>query len=241
MSKKRTRDSAQFKFQLAMEAAKGLKTINELASEHGVHPTQISEWKRQLLAVGDTLFNRPEARQHREQREQEVELDEHIGRLKMALEWLKKKLPDAVEATRLMIDLALPHISIRRQCDLLGLNRSTFYYAPATASEDNLRLMRLIDEPSTKTPFYGWPRMTAQMRRLGLQVNHQRVQRLMQMMGLQAIDPKPRTSAAAKEPRIFPSLLNAVVLSRPHQVWRADITSVRRAQGFMYLVAIIDW
>jgi putative transposase len=92
MSTKRTRYSAQFKFQLALEAAKGLKTINELASEHGVHPTQISEWKRQLLAVGDTLFNRHEARQHREQREQEVELYEQIGRLKMELEWLKKKV-----------------------------------------------------------------------------------------------------------------------------------------------------
>jgi transposase-like protein len=90
MPKKRTRYSAQFKFQLALEAAKGLKTINELASEHGVHPTQISEWKHQLLDAGDTLFNRNGACQHREQREQEVELYEHIGRLKMELEWLKK-------------------------------------------------------------------------------------------------------------------------------------------------------
>jgi transposase-like protein len=91
MSKRRARYSAQFKFQLALEAAKGLKTINELASEHGVHPTQISEWKRQLLDAGDTLFNRHGARQHREQREQEVELYEQIGRLKMELEWVKKK------------------------------------------------------------------------------------------------------------------------------------------------------
>jgi transposase-like protein len=98
MSKKRTQYSAQFKFQLAMEAAKGLKTINELASEHGVHPAQISEWKRQLLDVGDTLFNRDGARHHREQQEQEVELYEQIGRLKMELEWLKKSQipPDLV-------------------------------------------------------------------------------------------------------------------------------------------------
>ncbi len=143
------------KFQLALEAAKGLKTINELASEHGVHPTQSSEWKRQLLAVGDTLFNRHEARQHREQRAQEVEHYEPIGRLKMELEWLKKKLPDSAEAKRLMIDVDIPHISIRRPCDLLGFNRSTFYVAPATESEENLRLMRLIDEPYTKTPVHG--------------------------------------------------------------------------------------
>jgi putative transposase len=140
-----------------------------------------------------------------------------------------------------MIDVDIPHLSSRRQCDLLGLNRSTFYYAPATESEDNLRLMRLIDEQYTKTPFYGWPRMTAHVRRLGLQVNHKRVQRLMQMMGLQAIYPKPRPSAAAKEHTIYPYLLNAVVLSRPNQVWSADITYVRMTQGFMYLVAVIDW
>jgi len=100
MSKKRTRYSAQLKFQLAMEAAKGIKTINELASEHGVHPTQISEWKRQLLDAGDTCFNRDGARHYREQQAQEVELYEHIGRLKMELEWLKKKLPDSVKAKR---------------------------------------------------------------------------------------------------------------------------------------------
>ena len=91
MSKKRTGYSAQFKFQLALEAAKGLKTINELASEHGVHPTQVSEWKRQLLEAGNTLFSHPGARLQREQQEQEEELYEQIGRLKMELEWLKKK------------------------------------------------------------------------------------------------------------------------------------------------------
>ena len=91
MSKKRTRYSAQFKFQLALEAAKGLKTINELASEHSVHPNQVSEWKRQLLEGGSTIFSRAGARHHREEQEHEEKLYEQIGRLKMELEWLKKK------------------------------------------------------------------------------------------------------------------------------------------------------
>jgi transposase-like protein len=91
MSKKRLRYSAQFKFQLALEAAKGLKTINELASEHSVHPNQVSEWKRQLLEAGNTIFSRGGGGFQREQQEQEVALYEHIGRLKMELEWLKKK------------------------------------------------------------------------------------------------------------------------------------------------------
>jgi putative transposase len=91
MSKKRTRYSPQFKCQLALEAAKGLKTINELASEHGVHPTQVSEWKRQLLEVGSAIFSRDGTNQRRELQAREVELYEQIGRLKMELEWLKKK------------------------------------------------------------------------------------------------------------------------------------------------------
>jgi putative transposase len=140
-----------------------------------------------------------------------------------------------------MIDIGALHLSIRRQCELVGLNRSTFYDTPAMASEFNLRLMRLIDEQYTKTPFYGWPRMTAHLRRLGLRVNHKRVQRLMQKMGLQALYPKPRTSPAANDAKIYPYLLGAVAITRPNQVWSADITYVRMAQGFMYLVAILDW
>jgi transposase-like protein len=91
MSKQRSRYSAQFKFQLALEAAKGLKTLNELASEHSVHPNQISEWKRRLLEGGSTIFSRDGAHSQREHQEREVALYEQIGRLKMELEWLKKK------------------------------------------------------------------------------------------------------------------------------------------------------
>lgn len=91
MSKQRTRYSAQFTFQLALEAAKGLKTLNELASEHGVHPNQVSEWKRQLLEVGSTIFSRDGTHHPRAHQEREVALYEHIGRLKMELEWGRKK------------------------------------------------------------------------------------------------------------------------------------------------------
>lgn len=241
MSKKRTRYSAQFKFQLALEAAKGLKTIHELASEHGVHPNQVSEWKRQLLEVGSTIFSRGGAGHPREHQEREVALYEQIGRLKMALEWLKKKLPASLEGKRALIDLRHGHLSIRRQCELIGLNRSTFYGVPATASPVNLQLMRLIDAQYTKTPLYGWPRMTAHVRRLGWPVNHKRVQRLMQQMGLQAMYPKPHTSMAAPDHTIYPYLLGEVEMTHPNQVWSTDITYVRMAKGCMYLVAMLDW
>jgi len=132
-------------------------------------------------------------------------------------------------------------ISIRRQCELVGLNRSTLYYEPATESPLNLELMRLIDEQYMRTPFYGWPRMTHHLRQLGHSINHKRVQRLMGLMGLEAIYPKPNTSKSDKEHKVYPYLLRDVSVTRPGQVWCADITYVPMRQGFMYLVAIMDW
>jgi len=142
-----------------------------------------------------------------------------------------------------MIEPEHPQISIRRQCELVGLNRSTLYYTPAGESELNLHLMHLIDEQYTKTPFYGYLRMTACLRRPphGYEVNHKRVQRLMQKMGLQAIYPKPRTSIAAKGHKVYPYLLRNLAITRPNQVWSADITYIRMLRGFMYLVSVIDW
>jgi putative transposase len=131
---------------------------------------------------------------------------------------------------------------VRRQCELLELNRASYYYTPATESPLNLVLMRCIDEQYLKTPFYGWPRMTAYLRSLGYEVNHKRVQRLLQVMGLQALYPKRRTTVAAPEHHVYPYLLRGLAIERPNQVWSIDITYVPlAAQGFMYLVAILDW
>jgi putative transposase len=124
---------------------------------------------------------------------------------------------------------------------LLGLNRSSLYYDAVGESAENLHLMRRIDAQYTQTPFYGWPRMTAFLRREGYAVNHKRVQRLMQKMGLQAIYPKPKTSMAAKEHQVYPYLLRGLTLTQPQQVWSADITYIPLRHGFMYLVAVIDW
>jgi putative transposase len=140
-----------------------------------------------------------------------------------------------------MIEPTHPDLSIRRQCELIGLNRSTFYYQPAMESPLNLQLMHLIDEQYTKTPFYGYPKMTVHLRRLGLRVNPKRVRRLMRKMGLQAVYAKPRTSIAAKAHQVYPYLLRGLRINRPNEVWCADITYVPLSQGFMYLVAIMDW
>ena len=124
---------------------------------------------------------------------------------------------------------------------MLGVNRSMLCYKPAAESGLNLLLMKLIDEQYTKTPFYGWPRMRIYLRRLGFPVNHKRVRRLMQKMGLQAIYAKPKTTMPCHEHKVYPYLLREVRVCRPDQVWCADITYIRMRQGFMYLVAIMDW
>jgi putative transposase len=132
-------------------------------------------------------------------------------------------------------------LSVRRQCELLGLCRASLYYEPAAETADNLRLMRLIDREYTADPFLGSRRMTAWLATQGEEVNRKRVQRLMRLMGLEAIYPKPKLSAPGRGHRIYPYLLRDVQVVRPDQVWSADITYVPLAQGFMYLAATIDW
>lgn len=140
-----------------------------------------------------------------------------------------------------MIEPEHPELSIRRQCQLLDLNRATYYYRPAAESEENLALMRLIDEQYLRTPFYGYPRMTVSLRQQGYTVNHKRVARLMQLMGLQALTPKPRTTLVAPGHKVYPYLLRGLRITRPNQVWSTDITYIPMQHGFMYLVAVMDW
>jgi len=132
-------------------------------------------------------------------------------------------------------------LSVRRQCELLGLNRSTWYYEPVPESAAELALMRRIDEQYLQTPFYGSRKMTAWLRREGEAINRKRVQRLMRRMGLEAIYPKPRTTLAGAAHKIYPYLLRNVAVTRPNQVWSADITYVPLRCGFLYLMAILDW
>jgi len=137
-----------------------------------------------------------------------------------------------------MIDHAQPKLSIRRQCTLLELNRSSLYYAQAQETKENLALMRLSDEQYTRTPFSGSRRMSAWLERAGYPVNRKRVQRL---MGLEAIYPKPRRSVPGAAHKVYPYLLHGLEIVRPNQVWSTDRTYVPMRQGFMYLVAVIDW
>jgi putative transposase len=134
-----------------------------------------------------------------------------------------------------------PELSVRRQCALLGLSRSSLYYEPAAETAENLRLMRLLDAEYTAHPFLGSRRLTKWLVEQGEEVNRKRIQRLLRLMGLEAIYPKLKLSAGRAGHRIYPYLLRNVRIERPDQVWSTDITYVPLTSGFMYLAAIIDW
>ena len=124
---------------------------------------------------------------------------------------------------------------------MMGLNRSSWYYEPAPISERNQKLMNLLDEQYTKTPFYGVRNMTLAMRALGFMVGKDHIRTLLRKMGLQALFPKPNLSKPHPENKIYPYLLRDLEINRPNQVWCADITYIRLSWGFAYLVAIVDW
>ena len=140
-----------------------------------------------------------------------------------------------------MIARADPNLSITRQCRLLSLSRSSFYYAAKGESEANLALMRRIDELFLKYPFFGSRQMVRRLRRDGLGVGRHRVRRLMRLMGLEAIYQTPRTSDPHPAHRIYPYLLKGMAIEKPNHVWCADITYIPVQRGFLYLVAVMDW
>lgn len=140
-----------------------------------------------------------------------------------------------------MIEPAYSEIPIYRQCQLLRLSKSGYYYRPQGESQLNQHLMNLIDKRYTRMPFYGVEKMTEWLRREGFPINPKRVRRLMRLLGLEAIYPKKRLSIPAEESRKYPYLLRDLVIERPDQVWCADLTYLRMLHGFVYLVAIMDW
>jgi putative transposase len=142
---------------------------------------------------------------------------------------------------RAKLDRDHPQLSVRRQCAMLGVARSSVYRSSSAANDNDLQLLRRIDELFTRWPFLGSRRMTAMLRTEGVPVNRKRVQRLMRHMGIAALGPKPRTPKPAPGHTIYPYLLRDVTVERANQVWAADITYIPIGRGFLYLVAVIDW
>jgi putative transposase len=147
----------------------------------------------------------------------------------------------SVDEKRAAVEAEHPEISVARQCELLGLSRSSYYYRPVEPSAEELTLLRRLDEQYTQTPFYGVRKMTAVLRQEGYAVNPKRVRRLLRTLGLWALVPQPGTSRPAPEHRVYPYLLRGVAIERVNQVWSTDITYIRLRSGFAYLAAVLDW
>ncbi|MBW1821396.1 MAG: IS3 family transposase [Deltaproteobacteria bacterium] len=242
MGKVRKNYSASFKAKVALEAVKKEKTISQLSSEYGVHSNQINQWRKRLLEDLPDIFSQKRKKKEKDTEELQAELYQQIGQLKVELDWLKKKsLTCSVDLKRQCIDPSHSRIPITRQCDLLGIGRSGYYYQSTRDDSYNQYLMRLIDEEYTRYPIYGIEKMTAVLRRQGHSVNPKRIRRLMRLMDLEAIYPKPNLSKPIKAHKIYPYLLRGVRIDRVDQVWSTDITYIRLKQGFIYLVAVIDW
>jgi putative transposase len=243
MENKRRKFSGAFKAKVALAAIKGDRTLGELASELGVHPNQITKWKRQLLDGLPGIFSGGPREDHQRQEALTDRLYQQIGQLKVELDWLKKNLVMTLEEKRAVVEPKEARISLRRQCELLGLGRSSLYYRSQADTTYNEQLMRLIDEQYVRTPFYGVPRMTEWLRRQGHRVNAKRVRRLLRQMGLEAIYPRRKQglSQAGGSHKVYPYLLRGLAITRPNQVWAADITYIRMARGWLYLMVILDW
>lgn len=146
-----------------------------------------------------------------------------------------------LQTRRGLVEPSPSKVSIVRQCDLISLPRSSFYFCPATESPENLEIMQLIDEEFLRHPFYGSRKIIPHLKEKGFVVNKKRILRLMRLMGISPIYPKPNLSKAGKGHKIYPYLLRDLQIVRPDQVWSTDITYIPMRGGFVYLTAVIDW
>src|SRR6266699_3821252 len=200
MTTTRKQHSPAFKARVAIEAIRGEKTLSQLGSQFKVHPIQIAKWRKSAMEQLPELF--VDGRRRKEQLSEAGNdvLYEEIGRLKVELTGLKKKSACSTEELRRLVDRDHAEISVRRQCELLGLSRSGLYYEPLGEGVENLAVM-----------------------------------------GIEAVYPKPKLSLPGEGHKIFPYLLRGVGVDRVNQVWSTDITYIRMSQGFVYLVAVMDW
>ncbi|MBD8893674.1 IS3 family transposase [Roseibium litorale] len=230
-----------FKAKAALEALRGDKTILEIAAKYQVHPNQVSPWKRQAVEGMAAVF----ARGGKSEGPTEAEVKElhaKIGRLTVENDFLAPRAQEvSLAKKKAMIRRDHPDLSVSQQCKLVKLSRSAFYYVPAGISAATLNLMKAIDRAFTKYPFFGSRQIVSYLRRDGIVAGHHRVRRLMAKMGLEAIYKRPGTSQPHPQHKVYPYLLRGMTIGRPNQVWCSNITFIPVTNGFLYLVAIMDW
>ncbi|HDY8067454.1 TPA: IS3 family transposase [Vibrio vulnificus] len=240
MTRKRRNHSPEFKAKVALAAAKGDKTVAELAQKYNLHANQISTWKKELLENAAMIFA-SESQLSKDNTEEVDKLHAKIGQLTMENGFFGQSARSLDRAQRKLSLVKSTPLPIKRQCELLNIARSTAYYQPIGLSVEEIELRRIIDEIHLQYPFMGSRRVRTELAKKGHNVNRKRVIRIMRDMGIGAIYPKPKTTLANKAHKVYPYLLRNVEVTYPNQAWAIDITYIPMAKGFLYLVAIIDW
>ncbi len=222
----------------------------QLAAKHGVHQTMVGEWKKQAVeGLVSVLSGKEAAQDTARSSEAEVEhLHAKIGQLVVERDFGQGLRSMSLERRRQTIESRHSGLSVVRQCELLSVSRSGFYYQPAGEMAETLALMRLIDTRFLDAPWYGSRQMARHLRREGHVVGRKRVRLLMALMGLEPIYQRPRTTVPNPDHRVWPCLLCDVVVNRPNQVWAMDITYIPMSggplgstrRGFLYLAAVIE-
>ncbi len=248
--KTRNQYSAEFKTKVVLEILSEQLTVSQIAAKYGVSPVVLSKWKKEFLQRASDVFKKgpTEAEKELEQSKEHVEdLKRKVGQLTYEVDWLKKNLVKSSDPTgrRNHVDFADEKLTISRQAELLEVNRTSVYRHPPKErdiSDEDLFVMGKIDGLHTDHPTWGYRTLTKVIRRdHGILVNRKKIRRMMQVMGIYTIFPKPNLSKRYHAQHVRPYLLRKLNIERPNQVWGIDITYIRMQRGFVYLFIIIDW
>lgn len=252
MSNKKKTYSPEFKTKVVLELLSGEQTLAQAASKYEITATSLKGWKKKFLENASMAFDLGKATKSfkdeiSDLKKENDALAKKLGKTTVERDWAVGKLRSLGSSTKKGLvesKLSNPSISITRQCSLMGINRSSLYYKPKPTGESDLKAMQRIDDIFTNiSSTYGYRFMHQQLLEDGFKIGRNKVLKLMNKMGIQAIFPKKRklTSIKNHEHKVYPYLLKDLAIDHSNQVWSGDITYIPTQKGFMYLAAIIDW
>ncbi len=246
MKRKRRNLSSEFKTRIALEAIKGMNTVQQIAAENDLHPVQVPRWKTAMAESAAGIFERGRDQVARaaDEEKQKERLERKVGQFVVEVDWLKEKVQGVGDRSmrKAMVDPENEELSIRRQCELLGVNRNRLQRRVTDLDEEELTLARRLDELHLRFPEFGTRRMSQWLLREGRPgVTRRRIGKVMKRTGLAAIYRRSRTSQPAPREQNYPYLLRERTVDSPDEVWCADVTYILMARGFAYLVAVMDW
>lgn len=256
MSRKRRTYGAEFKSKIVLELLEGEKTINEIASKYDLLPKNILNWKKQFLENMSLAFDKSAVvKEYKEEieslKKEKDATSKRLGEAIIERDFLEGKLKSLVSFNTRREMVETKHkISLNRQLNLLSISKTAHYYKPVEKfnSDEEIKLLHMIDKIHTKFPYYGTRRVVKLLKRLSFDVGRKLIKSAFEFMGIRALYPKVKTTIANKEHKKYPYLLgefknddNQVVIETPNKVWSTDITYIKLEKGFAYLAAIIDW